>query len=263
MKTEVRDITPEIAKEMLKRNHRNRKVSESHVNFLTTEMVNGQWLFDGQPIRFAEGGRLLDGQHRLSAIVKSGTTQSFLILSGIDPLTFKVMDTGKNRSSGDVFSIEGIEYSATVSSTTRMIYVLKKGRAESESRKMSNSILLEFYNENPKILEFVKDSHKLYVDFNRVLSHSYISGFKYLMAEKNIVASELFWDKVCTGLGLEVGSPMLALRKRLIEDKMSKSSLSVAEKNALVIKAWNHFRKGNTVKFLKYNKDNEKFPVII
>lgn len=33
LKTEVRVITPEIAKEMLKRNQRNRRCNDSHVNF--------------------------------------------------------------------------------------------------------------------------------------------------------------------------------------------------------------------------------------
>ena len=263
MKTEVRDITPEIAVEMLKRNQRNRNVSESHVRFLSNEMRNGNWMFDGQPVRFAEGGRLLDGQHRLSAVVESETTQSFLIVTGIDPETFKVMDTGKNRSASDVFSIEGIDYAKHVSATTRIIYRLSRGDAESGSRKMSNTDILEYYNQNPKIAEFVKDSQRLYVEFDRVLSQSYIAAFKYLMADKNITDSESFWNKVCTGIGLEEGNPTSVLRKKLIHDKMSKASLPLSERNAIIIKAWNNYRKGGTIKFLRYNKESEKFPVII
>jgi len=263
MKTEVRDITPAIATEMLKRNQRNRNVSESHVKFLSNEMKNGNWMFDGQPIRFAEGGRLLDGQHRLSAIIDSSTTQELLIITGINPDTFKVMDTGKNRNASDVFSIEGIDYANAVSATTRIIYNISKGKAEAGSGKMSNSTILAFYYQNPRILEFVKDSQKIYIEFGRVLSHSYISAFKYLMAEKNIEASEEFWNKTCTGLGLEEGSAILALRKKLISDKIAKTSLPTGERNALIIKAWNHYRKGTDVKYLKWNKENEKFPVII
>ena len=84
-------------------------------------MISGKWLFDGQPIRFDSDGFLLDGQHRLNAIVKSGTSQKFLIIKGLQNETFKVMDTGKNRNGSDALSILGIKYSADIASACRII----------------------------------------------------------------------------------------------------------------------------------------------
>lgn len=265
MKTELRDITPEIAGQMLKRNHRNRKPSKGNVKFLTREMNNGNWVFDGSPIRLTEDGRLLDGQHRLTAIVESGTTQQFLIVSGIKAETFKVMDTGKGRNSSDVFSIEGISNATIASATSRIVMRHSKGISYEEGIgfKPSNTDLLTFYNDNSKIEEFVAKSDLLYREFNKVIPASTIAGFGYLMAEKSITHSEEFWNKVCTGLALEKGSPMKVLRDKLIADKFSKSSLPYQQKTALIFKAWNHFRKGKKIKYLKWNKENEKFPVLI
>ena len=61
MKTEVRVVTPAIAKELLKRNPNNRKLNEAHVSRLEKQMNNGQWIFDGQPIRISPSGSVLDG----------------------------------------------------------------------------------------------------------------------------------------------------------------------------------------------------------
>jgi hypothetical protein len=72
----VETITPEIAAEWLSKNtfENQRKVLGRHVKFLTETIRQGQ--FDtGSPIRFAVHNNtnwLVDGQHRLSAIIASG-----------------------------------------------------------------------------------------------------------------------------------------------------------------------------------------------
>ena len=126
MKTEVRTITPVVATEMLKKNLNNRKVSENHVRFLAEEMRNGNWLFDGQPLRFDEDNVLIDGQHRLNAIIKSQTSQNLLIVTGLKKESFKVMDTGKNRNAADALSINGEQYYSTIASCAKVYYNAKK-----------------------------------------------------------------------------------------------------------------------------------------
>jgi hypothetical protein len=262
MKTELRVVTPEIAKEMLSRNHGNRNVSDRHVEFLSSQMKGDRWVFDGQPIRFNVNGRLLDGQHRLNAIIKSGKEQQFLIVTGIESSAFKVMDTGKNRNSSDVFKIQGIDYGSQVSVTTRLVYNIKQG-TNAVSTKVSNSELLEYFESNESILDCVKQSEKLYKEFGRILSWTHIAAFMYLFSEKSVTESEDFFNKLCTGLDLSINSPIYVLRKKLMSDAVSIQKLPRNDKYALIIKSWNHYRKGSEVKFLKWNKEIEKFPTII
>lgn len=264
MKTEVKTVTPSTATEMLKRNNNNRKLSDSHVSYLSREMKEGRWMFDGQPLRFNGDGCLLDGQHRLSAIVQSGTQQEFLVVTGIAKEAFKVMDTGKNRNAADVFSLAGVEYATNVSAATKIVYIINETN-NNQSRsisKTSSSELLDYYMEHQGILECVKQADGLSKEFSRVLSQSYIAGYMYLFSQRSVTDAESFFHKLCTGLDLSIESPIYILRKRLITNSVSKERLMQIEKNALLIKAWNHFRSGKEIKSLRWNSVNEKFPKI-
>jgi hypothetical protein len=53
------------------------------------------------------------------------------------------------------------------------------------------------------------------------------------------------------------------LRKKLIEDKMSKARLPQREILALIFKAWNAYRLDKKIKVLRWNKEIEKFPNLI
>jgi hypothetical protein len=68
-------ITPKKAKEILEKNTKNRRVRKAHVSRLSDMMIRGQWRDDIMPpIILGKGGVLIDGQHRLLAVVKSGRT---------------------------------------------------------------------------------------------------------------------------------------------------------------------------------------------
>ena len=263
MKTEVRWVTPDVAKEMLKRNVSNRKPSEKHIKFLSDEMTKGNWKFDGQPLRFSESGGLLDGQHRLFAIINSKTTQQFLIVAGIEVEAFKVMDTGRTRNGGDVFGINGVVNPAACATTVKIIMAHYNGLHGDATSKSSNTDLWNFFEENRSIEKFVSTSQNLYGEFGRVLPLTTIAAFRFLMAEKNVTDSDDFWKSVCSGLALEKNSPVKILRQKLITDKISKASLPFKEKKAITFKAWNCYRTKKEIKVLRWNKDNEPFPELI
>ena len=94
-------IDPSDAKSLLERNTGNRKLRESVVNYYAKEMRNNKWLDNGDPIRIARSGRLLNGQHRLSALVKAGVTLPFHFLSNLSEESFEQMDNGAHRSVSD------------------------------------------------------------------------------------------------------------------------------------------------------------------
>ena len=265
MKTEVREISPEVASEMLKRNYTNRNITKSNVRFLSKQMKEGQWLFDGQPIRFDKFDRLLDGQHRLTAIIDSKTTQKFLVVSGLSEKTFTVMDTGKNRSSGDALSIMGVSYPNSIASGIRLILkhnVGLHGVTGSDS-KISNSKVVDFFNENKSIESKAKNCQYLSKNFMSVLPSSYLIYLSFVLADKSVTDSELFIDELCNGTNIDIKSPTNVLRRLLISDKLAKKSLSSKNKKALIFKAWNAFRLNKDVSFLRWNSDKEKFPNLI
>jgi len=72
-------IGPPLAREMLKKNKQNRKYSESRAEKLAQDMRDDLWRKTGESISFLKNGTLLSGQHRLNAIIKSGTNQEFTV----------------------------------------------------------------------------------------------------------------------------------------------------------------------------------------
>jgi hypothetical protein len=82
--TSIRDarvilITPEMAKEMLKKNVSNRAIRKVVVKGYADDMLAGAWRTTHQGIAFNSNGDLVDGQHRLSAIVLANKPIEMLI----------------------------------------------------------------------------------------------------------------------------------------------------------------------------------------
>ena len=61
------EITPELAHEWLGFNTHNRNIRQRIVTAYAADMTGGDWQWNGESIKFAEDGTLLDGQHRLAA----------------------------------------------------------------------------------------------------------------------------------------------------------------------------------------------------
>jgi hypothetical protein len=96
MKTEVLNITPEMAKEFLSRNKAvNRPINKRQVEMYCDSMKRGQWKLTGQSIQISEFGNLIDGQHRLTALIKADVTLPFLVVYEVRESSFHVLDQGE------------------------------------------------------------------------------------------------------------------------------------------------------------------------
>jgi hypothetical protein len=80
MKTEVQVITPEIARDLLQRNTRNRPIRPGHLERLRASFERGEYVQTHQGLAFATDGTLIDGQHRLQAIAALPDHYSFKML---------------------------------------------------------------------------------------------------------------------------------------------------------------------------------------
>lgn len=72
MYSEVITITPELAAKLLKEfNYNNRNINEIRARLYAEQMKAGKWRLTHQGIAFAKNGHLIDGQHRLEAVVRA------------------------------------------------------------------------------------------------------------------------------------------------------------------------------------------------
>ena len=96
-------ITPEIAHEMLGHNIKNnRNLKAGWVKALADNMERGTFMLTSQGIAFDKDGNLIDGQHRLHAVIKSGCTVPMRVTFGCDSRTVGVIDAGSKRTAKDV-----------------------------------------------------------------------------------------------------------------------------------------------------------------
>ena len=93
-------VTPELAQSWLaNRAPFQRSISQSTVSKYATDMRKGAWQFvPNLVISLTPDGFILDGQHRLSAVVQSGIAQRFMVYFDGDRSHFSVIDRGRVRS---------------------------------------------------------------------------------------------------------------------------------------------------------------------
>lgn len=108
IESEWRKITPKQAEELLEQNAVNRKLRPRLVECYAEDMVEGLWNPTGEAIKISRTGRLLDGQHRLSAIIASGKTVELLVVTGLPDETQKLMDQGAARTANDALALAGV-----------------------------------------------------------------------------------------------------------------------------------------------------------
>lgn len=103
-------ITPQLAQQiMTELNQHNRAKQRDRVKEYSGCMLDESWLLTGDSLKFG-GSYLLDGQNRLLACIESGMPFTSAVITGLDPRVFVAMDTGKARSTPDIFKIAGIDY---------------------------------------------------------------------------------------------------------------------------------------------------------
>lgn len=107
MKTVHTIITPEIAKEWLNQNTKNRRVSQQKVNAYVEDMEKGNWHEHHQGVAFYTDGVVADGQHRLLAIVKSGVSVPMMVTFDVPQESAIGIDVHRARKTNDVLRITG------------------------------------------------------------------------------------------------------------------------------------------------------------
>ena len=104
MQYAIEVINPQVAQAHLGKNIGNRKLRVAHVRNLAGAMSRGEWRLTHQGIAFSETGRLIDGQHRLNAVIESGKSVAMVVIRGLPDDSFKAVDLGNRRTTADVLA---------------------------------------------------------------------------------------------------------------------------------------------------------------
>lgn len=270
---EVVEITPEMAKRILEdpERPRNRPIRPKEVEKIVSAMEsnrffgqNGETIVLTAPI--TEGGKLLDGQHRLKAIEITGKPQQLIAMYGVDTEAFPFMGQGRKRSVQDYLAIHEIADPANVAAAVGQMIVWE-GHNTFEPRKADYYArpeeVLNWIEEHPHILDSVKRAHSIR-DWG--LAVSTLAALHYLFTGVDKEDAETFFIRLKYGIDLEEDDPILVLRERLHAISTQRRRIPRDEFAAIVIKAWNAFRSGEKVKQLTWRGGGgrpEKMPEIL
>lgn len=259
------NVTPARAAELLQLNPRNRAVRLGHVRDLANAMRNGHWVYNGDAIGFDRDGFLIDGQHRLAAIVESGTTQLLVLQEGLLPEAQGTIDTGRKRMYSDHLAIAGHKSTHLLASVLLAFHRYQADGWKGAYVRVSMppfAVLDEVLRQNPELVEYVQAA--VNTRSRTKLPPTCLALSMWVFDRIDATDSTHFWARLVDGANLEPDSGILRLRAVLDGQAASNAKYETPHLQALVIKAWNAYRRGAPVRVLSYRPGGaspEAFPL--
>lgn len=285
-------ITPAMAMEMLGGNilkymesHINRPVIPKHELKLWLTFKKQEMKFNGSSICVDTMGRVLDGQHRLIACIKSGVPFWSIVVWNVDPSCFGTYDGGRVRTAGDIFGIGGWDYPKIMAAVARHVYLYEMGAMkkvgsistldQAENRKLVRGTeyaaltglrdidkleLLAFAT--PEKAEY-EEAHKFVLKYSvsKIMSVPLAVAVLKITAELDKPQAYQFMKDLATGILLKGNDPVYKLRAKLEENARSKAKLGTHYIFAFIAKTWNARRQKKKITSFRIS-EGEAFPVM-
>jgi hypothetical protein len=223
MFVEQTTITPEKAAELLANNPTNRPIRGNHVAKIARDMKSGDWQVNGDAIRLNGSGELIDGQHRLSACIRSGVPFETLVITGLPVSVRSTIDDGATRKHGDRLAMNGHKYGSILSAASKMLIFIANGTGLVQ---VSTSEMDRALEKNPGLEASIAK-----VGASKAFgSKGTIAAFHYITSEiygENLADEWL--DVWCSGIPAYDGDPVHLLRERLMRLRMSHHTINRVE----------------------------------
>jgi hypothetical protein len=241
VKTTTIKVTPEIAAEWLEKyNTKNRNMRPLHVAKIAQDIVDGRWFLNGATIVIGTDNTLLDGQHRLAAIVKSKTPVDMIVVTGVLSNSKPTIDGNIPRKANDILSLDGYANSRALVAVARMLMCIKDGNLSGRSNH-SNIEINDFVTLRPDIAKSVSITK----DMKGICPPSIIGTWHYLAfnLSQHAMASEAALSVLKSGIPAYDGDPIHLFRERMIKMSTAEKHLD-SQRMALfytLVGAWNDF----------------------
>ncbi len=242
-------VGPELARQWLEHNTANRSVRPARVKEYALAMQEGRWLYTADPIRFDSDGRLIDGQHRLKAVVKSGCTVELHVVRGLEPQAQDAVDTGAARTASDALKVKGFKHGPQLAVTVPIVNWLLKGGGFAAS--YSRDDIVYWVQVHEGLDEAVDLAYR-----NRNLLPCQLAPFAAThyaaraVASDPAVADRFFVEQMVETIGLSSGAPALATRRYLLglrEDKRGAGKEAKAGTVLALLAGYSAFRAGKSL----------------
>lgn len=263
-------LTPEDAIAiLLHSDFTNRPLRKTIVDRYTNAMAKGEWKLAPEPLVITDKHQLIQGQHRLNAVVLSKTNQWFMVVRGWRTEVFDVLDSGAKRSVSDVLNINGTAggNGSRLGAAAKLVVALDEAKRLGQSshnatKKMSDrQHIIAFAEQNYDALEWayhvtepIYRAKVLSVPPTALLSAAFIIA--RAGNDRDIVAT--FFEELTTLH--DISDPRWTLVRWAPTRKGRSGPGEMAA--AIVVKGWNSWVRGRKQQQFAWRSD-EDFPEVL
>lgn len=263
-------IDAELAKVLLAMNRphqvgvvdTNRKIVKSRVARIARDILNGEWVLNNQAIGIGVGDFLLDGQHRLEALLLAAETNPDVtieswVMWNADPKAMMTVDIGGNRVGRDQLAMLGIGNGSQVASALRLVWVYDNLPYDYQAwrrEQFSPTQLRELATKHADLIE----NYSMGSGAMGLLTPAAVAAALYLIRRDRPDLMEVlprFLEPLKTGENLVKGSPILALREWARNAQKGGRRREGTMMMILLLRAFNHWVEDNKVKAMRFSPD--------
>lgn len=254
-------ITPAKAHTLLGGNIGNRRLNAAAMSALARDMRSGDWSDNGETIKVTADGVLVDGQHRLAAVIESGCTVRMLVVRGVTREAQATIDGGRKRRFADVLHMRGEVDCIKLASLIRVVWIWERARARGHvfgvnSVHPTNAELQAVLDRYPELRE-VNAAVRPLVNAMRIPGRT--AGLAlWRLQQVDAVDAAAFFDLLRTGTNLPGDSPIYQLREVFSRRTRGAQAEDVRMHLALIFKAWNKWRRGEPCSLLSWRPGGAK-----
>jgi len=254
MKTEIMEITPQIAESWLKKSRGTnyRKLDKKRVKIYETAMSRGEWELNGQSIQLRGDGTVLDGQHRLQAIINAGVTIEMLVVFDVKSDGLHI-DRGKPRNVAQHLQYMKVKNATQSAVVARLLLQHETGQWDQHYNcAFTDDMIIKSYQDNEdSITDANLIAHKVkWIPRSLCAALSILGSGEYLPSQNDTVV--WFWSAFVSGANISNTDPVHHLRERMIAHSTSQNRrLPPFMVRMLATLAWNKTCEGVQVKQLK------------
>ena len=261
-------INPKTAEKYLEKNTNNyRRMNKNKVAVYARDMKSGSWQENGESIKFNKRGELVDGQHRLKAIIEADVPVKMLVIRDVENYV-TIYDCGKTRSLREIALAEGIPAGLADGTMTGAAAIIVMGDPKGTKAGLSKSL----YPSKMEIVNQMKEHKDRWEKVFRIIRTYKYDSHGNVVSRKSIIHAAVyyllsigkdeemlnsFFEVVGSGFpinGVEC-SPAIVLRNMLLN--WNASNEDRAKYFCAAVDAFNDFENG-VARTKAYSKKNEK-----
>lgn len=260
MKVKVTKVTPEIAEQWLRNNKVNRKLRKSRVNAYARDMSSGSWRDAESMIMLDGNGQLLNGQHRLSAIIQSGATVEFVVAEGASSESMEVMDSGAARTTRDTFQLRGYQNVTLLSSTSKLAFEYANGLLTSrlsdgtKGRAPTRSELVQFIEDHPglhvtaeEMTPFTKGNNR----FDAILPAAVGAAHWIISQNNDHKLATFYFEQISSPVDEPEDSAIHAINSKFRSIKNRREKVTPSTQLLILLRGWNLYAVDSRTKTIR------------